>query len=155
MGKFSYFPRCNRVFKKAILFNYLIVIVTNQSGIARGMYTELAFKNLMQTFSDYISHYGITDIKVLYCPHHPDGKIPEFSKYCDCRKPKAGMIKRAEKEFKIDLKKSIMIGDKISDVLAGHNAGIENLYFLNRHQGAELGTLFPVKQINSLESISL
>lgn len=105
---------------------FKIFVVTNQSGIARGYYKESDFKKLtiwmVKTFLDN----GIDIQKVYFCPHHPT-----VSGKCDCRKPKPGMLLKAKLEFDIDLKNSIIIGDKEKDIEAGLNAGLKETYLFD------------------------
>lgn len=104
---------------------YLIFIITNQSGIARGYYTIKDFNRLTKWMLDQFKKKGITISKVYYCPHHPD-----ITGECSCRKPEPGMIIQAIKEFNIDPSQSVLIGDKEIDILAGEKAGIKkNIYF--------------------------
>ena len=105
--------------------NYLIFIITNQSGIARGFYTENDFHNISQYLINKLSEHDITINKIYHCPCHPD-----FSNECLCRKPLPKMILDAQKEFNINLKNSILVGDKISDIQAGKNAGIIHNFLL-------------------------
>jgi len=98
---------------------FLIFIITNQAGIARSYYSEKIFQYLTNWMLKEFEKRGINITKVYYCPHHPD-----FTGKCKCRKPNPGMILTAKKEFDIDLENSILIGDKISDIEAGKNAGI-------------------------------
>jgi D-glycero-D-manno-heptose 1,7-bisphosphate phosphatase len=107
---------------------YIIVIVTNQSGIAREYYTEHDFSVLTSWMKKEFKKYAIEIKKVYYCPHHPD-----ISGECSCRKPKPGMLLEAAKEFNIDLKNSIIVGDKESDVEAGLNAGLLETYLFNEN----------------------
>lgn len=103
---------------------YLLFIVTNQSGIARGYYSEIQFLKLAEWMVEQFQNNGITIAKVYYCPHHP-----EITGECNCRKPKPGMILAAIDEFNVNRANSILIGDKKSDILAGEKAGIgKNLY---------------------------
>jgi D-glycero-D-manno-heptose 1,7-bisphosphate phosphatase len=103
---------------------FLIFIITNQSGIARGFYGEKDFWKLTHWMQEQLINEGIRIEKVLYCPHHPD-----FTGECKCRKPKPGLFVEAIKEFNINPESSVNIGDKERDILAGHNAGIgKNLY---------------------------
>ncbi len=106
--------------------NYLIFIITNQSGIARKKYTEKQYDILTTWMQQSFNKRGITISKTYHCPHHP-----EFSTECSCRKPKPGMIIQAKNEFNINLKKSILIGDKNSDIEAGINAGISTNYLIS------------------------
>jgi D-glycero-D-manno-heptose 1,7-bisphosphate phosphatase len=105
---------------------YLIFIVTNQAGIARGYYSENDYSLLTAWMINQFKINNIEISKVYYCPHHP-----EISGECECRKPKPGMILQAITEFNINPNKSILIGDKKSDILAGKKAGIAKNYFIN------------------------
>jgi D-glycero-D-manno-heptose 1,7-bisphosphate phosphatase len=106
--------------------NYLIFIITNQSGIARGYYTENDFQIISQYLIDKFSEQNITINKIYHCPCHPD-----FSNECLCRKPLPKMILDAQKEFNVDLEKSLLVGDKISDIQAGQNSGIISNFLLS------------------------
>jgi len=99
--------------------NYKIVVISNQAGIARGFYSESDFENLTNWMLNNFAEKGIFISGVYHCPHHPD-----FTGKCDCRKPKPGMIFSAAEDHDIDLKHSVLVGDKISDILAGITAGI-------------------------------
>lgn len=104
--------------------DYLLFIITNQSGLARGFYSEKDFEKLTDWMLTQFKLKGIEITKVYHCPH-----LPEINGDCNCRKPKPGMILQAIQEFDIDPKQSVLIGDKKSDILAGENAGIgKNLY---------------------------
>ncbi len=105
---------------------YIIVVVTNQSGIARGYYTKDDFNKLTSWMKSRFLDDGIVLKKVYFCPHHPD-----ITGECFCRKPKPGMLLNAAKEFNIDLKHSVMIGDNERDVEAALNAGLDNIYLFD------------------------
>ena len=111
-----------RYFQK---LDYFIVVITNQAGIARGLYTEDDFIKLNNWMIGEFKSNNINITKVYYCPHHP-----EFGVECECRKPRPGMILRAKAEIGIDLQNSILVGDKISDVEAGINAGVGRNYLI-------------------------
>ena len=126
---------------------YLLVIITNQAGIARGKYSEDDFKALTLWMLEQFAENGIQITQVYHCPHHPD-----FSGECSCRKPKSGMILEAQKEFEIDLKNSILVGDKNSDIKAGLNARIEKNYLITTGHQIDKNT-FNVKIINNLKEL--
>ncbi|GHD48870.1 D-alpha,beta-D-heptose 1,7-bisphosphate phosphatase [Marinobacter persicus] len=102
---------------------YLLIVVTNQSGIARGMYTEADFQRLTEWMLERFREEGIEIAAVYHCPHHPKFG-PEETRDCDCRKPKPGMILKAIEEFDIAPCRSIMLGDKSTDEEAGIRAGL-------------------------------
>ena len=103
---------------------YLLVLVTNQSGIARGYFSEAQFHQLTEWMDWSLDEdYGVVLDGIYYCPHHPEGK-GEFKADCDCRKPKAGMFLEAIKDLNIDPKQSYMVGDKLEDLLAAEAAGV-------------------------------
>ncbi len=106
---------------------YLIVVVTNQSGIARGYYTEMDFANLTFWMIDAFAEQGITIAQVYHCPHHPD-----ISGECECRKPHPGMLFKAASELNIDLEKSVLVGDSERDIEAAHRAGLKETYLFSQ-----------------------
>jgi D-glycero-D-manno-heptose 1,7-bisphosphate phosphatase len=99
--------------------DYLIIVITNQAGIARGKYTEEDYKTLTQWMLERFLEKGIKIDAVYHCPHHPD-----FKSVCECRKPSPGMLKKAQENFDIDMKSSVLVGDKESDIEAGLLAGV-------------------------------
>lgn len=105
---------------------YLLIIITNQAGIAKGYYSEADFLRLTDWMINEFADNGIVISKVYYCPHHPDITGP-----CTCRKPEPGMILQAVSEFDLDISKCFLAGDKESDLEAGRKAGIpdKNLFF--------------------------
>jgi D-glycero-D-manno-heptose 1,7-bisphosphate phosphatase len=124
---FEFQPGIFKLIKEYQSAGFLIFVITNQSGIARGFYTENDFMILNAWMLDQFNLNGIEITKVYYCPHHP-----EITGKCTCRKPQPGMINQAIDEFTISRVKSVLIGDKKRDILAGENAGIgKNLYIQN------------------------
>ncbi len=103
---------------------YALVVVTNQSGIARGYYTEDAVQHLHAFANSDLRHQGhsVQIDAFYYCPHHPD-----FSGKCTCRKPEPGLLLSAAQHLHLDLTRSWMIGDKARDVLAGLHAGCQSI----------------------------
>lgn len=99
---------------------YAAVVVTNQSGVARGLFPESQV-GLIHTHIE--AETGLRFDRWEYCPHHTDGAVPEFTHDCDCRKPKPGMLLRAAAALGLDLSRSWMIGDRASDLDAGFAAG--------------------------------
>ena len=110
--------------------NFNIIIVTNQAGIARGFYTENDFKYLTCQFDEFCLNNKIVILHTFYCPHHKDGIVKEYAKECKNRKPNSGMFFKAANLFNIDLAKSIMVGDKYTDIVASLGAGIKINYLV-------------------------
>jgi D,D-heptose 1,7-bisphosphate phosphatase len=98
---------------------YLLIIVTNQSGIGRGMFALADMERVNRHITDDLARTGITLDGIYYCPHRPDEN-------CDCRKPGIALLLQAAREHRLDLSKSWMIGDKCSDVLAGRMANMRS-----------------------------
>lgn len=103
---------------------YMLVLVTNQSGIARGYFSEEQFLQLTEWMDWSLAEQDVDLDGIYYCPHHPEGK-GEYKENCDCRKPKSGMLLQAIKELKIDPAQSVMVGDKIEDLKAGIGAKVK------------------------------
>lgn len=135
---------------RANKLGYLVIVVTNQSGIGRGMYTERDFSELTTWMvAKFNSHKARID-DVLFCPHHPEANVSAYKKVCECRKPSAGMLLEAADRHNLDLATSIMVGDKWSDVEASINAGLKEVVwfsqtFSDEHQVQQCKT-----KINSL-----
>ena len=105
----------------ALQKEFLLFIVTNQSGIGRGIYKEDQYHVFQNELLKRLENNGVKIIKTYYCPHSPEHK-------CACRKPHPKFLLEAEKEYGIDLSRSFMIGDRKSDVQAGHNAGTVTVF---------------------------
>lgn len=101
---------------------WLVVVVTNQSGVARGYYGEQEVASLHRHMADELAQGGGQVAGWYYCPHHPSGLEP-YNRQCDCRKPLPGMLLQAARELEIDLSRSWMVGDKLVDIQAGQAAG--------------------------------
>jgi len=125
---------------------YILIVVTNQSGIARGYYSEDDFNRLTSWMIEEFSKYGIEIKKVYFCPHHPD-----INGECSCRKPQPGMLFDAAKDFNIDLEDSILIGDKQRDIDAAINAGLKFTYLFDENNSIEKSTA--TKIVAKLEDI--
>jgi D-glycero-D-manno-heptose 1,7-bisphosphate phosphatase len=100
----------------------LVIVVTNQAGVARGKYNEHDIDKLHAYVNDELSRFGARIDAYYYCPHHPDFGA---TRQCSCRKPLPGLILQAQQDFDIDLGRSYMVGDKISDIQAGEAAGVK------------------------------
>lgn len=107
--------------------DYLAVVTTNQSGIARGYFPEELLEKVHQKMNEQLKKKNVYLDGIYYCPHHEFGEIEKFRIKCNCRKPEPGMILKAAKELNIDLSKSFVVGDKYTDVELGYNAGAKSI----------------------------
>ncbi|GAB3015959.1 D-glycero-beta-D-manno-heptose 1,7-bisphosphate 7-phosphatase [Bowmanella dokdonensis] len=117
---------------------YLLVVVTNQSGIGRGYYDEEQFARLTDWMKLQFEEEGAPLAGVYFCPHHPSSARNGYLKDCDCRKPAPGMLLQAASELNIELSWSVMVGDKVSDMQAAERAGVPTRYFLVHKKGCEV-----------------
>jgi histidinol-phosphate phosphatase family protein len=113
---------------------YLFVVISNQAGVARGYFEIDALKEVERKLNQLFNQHGIEIAKYYFCPHHPAGKIPEYSISCECRKPMPGMLIRAVDELQIDASNSWMIGDILNDVEAGNRAGCRTVLIENGNE---------------------
>ena len=133
----------------ANFFEYLVIIVTNQSGIARGYYSENDFHKLMIWVTDQFKFHSAVIDAIYFCPFHKDG-FGKYKKNSKFRKPNPGMFFKAAKEHNINLMDSIMVGDNLSDMEAAFSAGIKNR-FIYRKEHIDLN--YKVKKINCLAEV--
>jgi D-glycero-D-manno-heptose 1,7-bisphosphate phosphatase len=103
---------------------YLVFVITNQSGIARGYYTPQAVETLHAWMNDELKRHGAHIDDFAYCPHHPEGTVAEFRIACACRKPKAGMLLDISQRWPVDRTLSFVVGDRDIDLEAARAAGI-------------------------------
>lgn len=121
---------------------YLVVVVTNQSGVARGYYGEAEVRTLHWHIDTLLQQQGAHIDAWYYCPHHPDGN-GQYRHACDCRKPLPGMLHQAAREHGISLADSWMVGDKLIDVAAGLAAGCSSVLVLTGYGNEEQAQLPP------------
>jgi D-glycero-D-manno-heptose 1,7-bisphosphate phosphatase len=100
-----------------------VAIVTNQAGIARGLFSIETIEQIHEHLVELLRGYGAHIDGIYFCPHHPSGELAEYCHDCDCRKPKPGMLVQAAKELNLDPTRSWMIGDRVSDLQAGSAVG--------------------------------
>jgi D-glycero-D-manno-heptose 1,7-bisphosphate phosphatase len=113
---------------------YALFVISNQSGVAKGIFPESALYGVKQRLLELFSEQGVTLYGFYYCPHYPDGIVQQYAHQCDCRKPQPGMIRRAAYEHGIDLEDSWMIGDILDDVEAGFRAGCRTVLIDNGNE---------------------
>ena len=127
--QFEFLPGASEALRELQDAGYLLIVVSNQSGIGRGYYSERDLHTLNQAIAEHLdSTLGVTLSGFYHCPHHPTEAEGEFRQQCDCRKPAPGMIQQAVLDHGIDVKTSLLVGDKDSDIEAGRAAGVARLF---------------------------
>ena len=114
-----------------------VVVVTNQSGVARGFFSEAFVGDVHRELSARLAAGGARIDAYYYCPHHPDGRVPEYARACDCRKPSRGLIDRAARDLNLDPARSFVVGDKQSDIELARAAGARGILVRTGYAGAE------------------
>jgi D-glycero-D-manno-heptose 1,7-bisphosphate phosphatase len=110
---------------------FAAVVLTNQSGVARGYFSEEMVEELHATLRREIAGGGGRLDGIYYCPHHPDGKVEAYRRRCDCRKPQTGLLDRAVAELHLERAGSYVVGDRFVDVELAHNAGLRSIFLLS------------------------
>ncbi len=114
---------------------YLPVVVSNQSGVARGYFTETDLAGVEARVRELLNGAsGVELAGFYYCPHHPSGRVKAYTQVCNCRKPRPGMIYRAARDLDIDLGQSWLVGDILDDIEAGRRAGLQTILIDNGNE---------------------
>jgi D-glycero-D-manno-heptose 1,7-bisphosphate phosphatase len=113
---------------------FLLIVVSNQSGVARGMFPEEALTPVHERLKELLADFGAPLCGFFYCPHHPRGTVARYAVSCSCRKPEPGMIEAAAREHGVSLADSWLVGDLLDDVEAGRRAGCRTVLLDNGHE---------------------
>lgn len=147
--KLRIFPYAAECIRKIHEKGYYAIVITNQSGVARGLFTEVK----LQEMNRYLQQCTGVDA-VFYCPHHPEGIVEEYRIECSCRKPAIGMFQNACRRFDIDMTNSYMVGDRAGDIIAGQNMGIKTILLESGYGTARLEEdIMPDYVANDLRSV--
>lgn len=114
-----------------------VVVITNQSGIARGLFSEDDLRVVHSTLDTMLGTFSAKVLAYYYCPHHPDDGIAPYVKLCECRKPKPGMLNEAKTTYGFDLKRSFVVGDKCIDIQTGKSVGAVSIQVSTGYGAAE------------------
>ncbi len=123
---------------------YLLIVISNQSGVARGYFPETALVAVEQRSRQLLAQLQIPLTDFYYCPHHPEGTVVPYAITCNCRKPAPGLLYQAAQDYGIDLSRSWFIGDILHDVEAGRRAGCQTILINN---GNETEWLFSPQRV--------
>ncbi len=110
---------------------YKVILVTNQSGVARGYFPESLVLEAHKRLTDMLEREGAVLDGIYYCPHHPTAGNTVYTVVCDCRKPGTGLVDRAVKDFDVDINRSFLVGDKWSDVELAQRAGVHSILVMS------------------------
>lgn len=138
---FQFIPGVPWALKRLKDAGYLLVVVTNQSGIARGYYDEAALAEIHEHMHQDLASFGASLDACYFCPHHPEHGTGDYRTECGCRKPLPGMLERAAADLDIDLAASFMIGDKLADIEAGIAAGCTPMLVLTGYGSKDVARL--------------
>lgn len=114
---------------------FVLIVATNQAGIARGYYTQEQFGRYTRWMHARFADEGAPLLATYYCPHHPDAGVGHLRAECNCRKPKPGMLLRAIDDFGLDANESLFVGDRVSDIQAARAAGVRTCWLLQEEAG--------------------
>ncbi len=124
-----------------------VVVVSNQSGVARGYFPEELVGRVNRKMIDELAAEGARLDGIYYCPHHPRAESPDYRIDCDCRKPRPGLILRASEELGLDPARSFVVGDRISDIEAARRVGARAVLVLTGYGRGDLEYVLPRKEV--------
>lgn len=147
VSRLTVFPWSAPAIKLLNDHHYLAVIVSNQSGVARGYFPVSLVNEVHQRIERVLEQEEAFVDDILFCPHHPAGRVPEFSKLCECRKPSIGLIERACERFDIDLAGSYVVGDQLRDIELAKRADIKGILVETGYGLGEKEYLLPLSAL--------
>ncbi|MSO18974.1 MAG: HAD family hydrolase [Acidobacteria bacterium] len=146
LNHFEMYPFASRAVKQVNDAGLLAIVITNQSGVARGFFPEQHVHTANAQLVRHIEDAGARIDRIYYCPHHPEGPVEKFMMTCHCRKPAPGMLEQAAAEFGIQLNQSFVVGDRFVDIEAAHRVGASSVLVLTGAGGEELAAYPNVRQ---------
>ncbi len=149
ISHFSLLPGVGKAISLLNQNNYIVVVTSNQSGVARGYFPIELVKATHELMKRELANDNAYVDGIYFCPHHPDGLVPEYSKECSSRKPNIGLIEKARSELDIDMERSYIIGDRWLDIEFAHNANLPGILVLTGYGTGELEYIVPNKKIKS------
>lgn len=133
-SKMEFYPEVWEALRLMARRGFLLIVVSNQPGVAKGYFREVELENLISVFRQIFARRGVPLSGFYYCPHHPQGVVEGYSIACQCRKPNPGLIFRAARHFNVELGRSWMIGDILNDVEAGNRAGCRTIMLDRKYE---------------------
>ncbi len=130
IGRLSVFPGAADAIARLNRFDIKVVVITNQSGVARGYFPESFIEKVHARLIEELARGDARLDGIYFCPHHPEGSVERYRRECECRKPGIGLLERAALEHNLDLASSFVVGDKYLDVETGFRAGTRSILVL-------------------------
>lgn len=127
LSRFRLLPHSLQAIRRINRSGFLAVLVTNQAGVARAYFKEPLVQQVHRKLAEMLAAGGAYLDAVYYCPHHPSVGEPPYRRDCDCRKPRPGMVRAAERDLGVEVSRSYMIGDKHSDITFAHSLGMRGV----------------------------
>ncbi len=140
--------------RAALALDYRLVVVTNQAGIGRGLYTQAQFDDLTDWMMRQFADRGTPLSAVYSCPYHPEHGLGDYRREHEDRKPAPGMLLRAARDLGLDLSRSVLVGDRCTDIAAAHAAGLRQAFLLTGTEGPT-ACPSPYRPVASLDDVAL
>jgi D-glycero-D-manno-heptose 1,7-bisphosphate phosphatase len=147
ISRFVLLPGVGRAIRKLNEHNIPVVVVTNQSGLARGYFPALLLDEVHEKMEQQLADGGAHIDGLYICPHHPEAKEKKYRKACNCRKPKIGLLEQAAADLNLDLTRSFMVGDRWSDLKCGVAAGSTSILVLTGYGRGDQQYIGPQQEI--------
>lgn len=147
ISRFHLLPNAAKAIKLLNDQDIPVIIVSNQSGLARGYFPKELLVEVHEKMNVLLNQEGASIDGLYYCPHHPEAKEEEFRQACSCRKPKTGMLKQAAEELNLDLAKSFLVGDRWSDIKCAQGAGCTPVLVLTGYGRGDQKYIGPTQDI--------
>ncbi|MEJ2587440.1 MAG: HAD family hydrolase [Deltaproteobacteria bacterium] len=143
ISRFILLPGVSSAIKRLNHHGYLTIVVSNQSGVARGYFPIGLVHEVHDHMKSLLGENGATVDGIFFCPHHPAGKVDKYSKLCDCRKPGTGLIKKSMADFDIDMEKSYVVGDRYTDIEMARRCGLKAILVKTGYGMGDLEYVIP------------
>jgi D-glycero-D-manno-heptose 1,7-bisphosphate phosphatase len=138
IDRYRLLPRSAEAVRRINAAGFLAFVITNQSGVARGLFDEALIHQVHDTLQRWMTEQGARLDGIYFCPHHPREGVPPWRQDCDCRKPRPGLILRAAREHDVDLASSYMVGDTVLDIEAAGAVGMTSVLVLTGYGKGDL-----------------
>lgn len=147
LSRFALLPGVSDAVKLLNKNDFLAIIVTNQSGVARGYYPIALVHEVHELLKTSLEREGAAIDGIFFCPHHPRGVVPEYTADCDCRKPKTGLVNQALEAFDIDLSNSYVVGDRYVDIELASRLNLKGILVKTGYGLGEMEYVLPQKPV--------